>query len=307
LMIPPGKVKGDRLGKVAIGFSSIFWNTAWTHRQPPHTLGILCDPQHPALKCFPTEFHSNWQWWYLVSRAGAMILDDLPPQLRPTVQVIDDWVTARRLGLVFEAKLGKGRLLVCSLDLHGDLDGNPVARQMLQSLLQYMAGDRFQPESEVTAAQIRGLMTPPSALRRLGAKVLRADSEDRETGHLAAHAIDGDPATIWHTKWDPAPDPMPHELVLELAREVTLQGLTYLPRQDMSNGRIAECEIYCSSDADHWGAPAATAQWANTDQLQTVTFQTPVKGRFVRLVIKSEVKQNPFAAIAELDVVADGL
>ena len=307
LLIPPRNVRGDKLGRVAIGFSSIFWNTAWTHRQPPHTLGILCDPQHPALADFPTEFCSNWQWWYLVSRAGAMLLDDLPPQLRPTVQVIDDWVTARRLGLVFEAKLGKGRLLVCSLDLRRDLDVNPVARQMLHSLLHYMAGERFQPELQVTAAQIRGLMAPPSALRRLGAKVLRVDSEDRATGNVAAQAIDGDPATIWHTKWDPAPDPMPHEFVLDLGREAILKGLTYLPRQEMSNGRIAECEIYCTSAADNWGTAAATVQWPNTDQLQTVLFPAAVKARMVRLVIKSEVKHNPFAAIAELDVIVDGL
>ncbi|MFO0892466.1 MAG: glycoside hydrolase family 2 TIM barrel-domain containing protein [Isosphaeraceae bacterium] len=103
LLIPPGQAREDRLGKVALGFSSIFWNTAWTRRQPPHTLGILCDPSHPALAGFPTESHSNWQWWYLLNRADALILEDLPRELRPVVQVVDDWVTNRRLGLVIEA------------------------------------------------------------------------------------------------------------------------------------------------------------------------------------------------------------
>jgi hypothetical protein len=158
LMIPPDRVKGDALGKVALGFSSIFWNTAWTSRQPPHTLGILCDPKHPAFAAFPTEYHSNWQWWYLVSRAGAMILDGLPPALRPTVQVIDDWFTNRRLGLVFEANADGGRVLVTSIDLKTDLDQNIVARQMLHSLLIYMASDRFRPAVELTADQIRALV-----------------------------------------------------------------------------------------------------------------------------------------------------
>jgi hypothetical protein len=144
---------------VALGFSSIFWNTAWTRRQPPHTLGILCDPGHPALDGFPTESHSDWQWWYLVSRAGAMILDGLPKDLRPTVQVIDDWFTNRRLALVFEARVGKGRLLVTSIDLTTGLDQNVVARQMRRSLLDYMAGDRFNPTVELTPAQVRGLLT----------------------------------------------------------------------------------------------------------------------------------------------------
>ena len=150
LFAPPGRVRGDALGRVELGFSSIFWNTAWTSRQAPHTLGILCDPAHPALAAFPTEAHSNWQWWYLVSRAGAMILDGLPAGLRPTVQVIDDWFTSRRLGLVFEARVGKGRLLVSSIDLDSDLGANPVARQMRHSLLAYAASDKFQPSVEVS-------------------------------------------------------------------------------------------------------------------------------------------------------------
>ena len=53
LLIPPGRVKGDQSAKVELGFSSIFWNTAWTRRQPPTTLGILCDPKHPALGGVP--------------------------------------------------------------------------------------------------------------------------------------------------------------------------------------------------------------------------------------------------------------
>jgi GH18 family chitinase len=160
LLVPPGRVRGDGLGRVELGFSSIFWNTAWTGRQAPHTLGVLLDPRHPALAAFPTEGHSNWQWWYIVSRAGAMILDGLPGELRPTVQVIDDWFTNRRLGLVFEARVGRGRLLVTSIDLEGGLDGNPVARQMRHGLLRYAASERFAPTVDVTLDAIRGLMAP---------------------------------------------------------------------------------------------------------------------------------------------------
>jgi Glycosyl hydrolases family 2, sugar binding domain/Glycosyl hydrolases family 2/Glycosyl hydrolases family 2, TIM barrel domain len=166
-LIPPARVAPDKKsGKVALGFSSIFWNTAWTHRQAPHTLGILCNPKHPLFEAFPTDGYSNWQWWYLITRAGAMILDDLPPKLRPAVQVIDDWFTARKLGLVFEAKVGAGRLLVCSIDLNGDLEANPVARQFRYSLLRYMASGRFKPRTEVTLDQLRKLVLPASDARQ---------------------------------------------------------------------------------------------------------------------------------------------
>src|SRR5262249_33885484 len=145
-------------GKVALGFSSIFWNTTWTRRQPPHTLGILCDPAHPALAGFPTDAHSNWQSWYLISRADALILDGLPRELGPIVRVIDDWVTSRKLGLVFEARVGSGKLLACSIDLERGLEANPVARQLRASLLRYMAGDRFEPRVELAIEQVKSLM-----------------------------------------------------------------------------------------------------------------------------------------------------
>jgi len=158
LEIPPQHVKGDRRGQVALGFSSIFWNTAWTGRQPPHTLGILCNPEHAALVGFPTQYHSNWQWWYVISRAGAMILDDLPAELNPIVQVIDDWATNRKLGLVLEAKMGHGKMLICSIDLESDLDGNPVARQLRHSLLSYMTSSHFTPTVTLSDEQLRTLI-----------------------------------------------------------------------------------------------------------------------------------------------------
>jgi hypothetical protein len=89
-----------------------------------------------------------------------MILDGLPQALRPTVQVIDDWFTNRRLGLVFEARVGKGRLLVTSIDLGRDLEADPVARQMRHSLLRYAASDRFTPEVELSPDAVRALVTP---------------------------------------------------------------------------------------------------------------------------------------------------
>jgi hypothetical protein len=142
------------------GFSSIFWNTAWTSKQPPHTLGVLCSPAHPALRLFPTEYHSNWQWWDLVSHSRAMVLDSLPSSLRPVVQLVDDWFTNRKLGLVFEAKVGKGAILVCSIDLNTQINERPVARQFLQSLERYIAGSEFAPKERVEFASLSRLFKP---------------------------------------------------------------------------------------------------------------------------------------------------
>ncbi|MCC9074632.1 glycoside hydrolase [Litorilinea aerophila] len=156
---PAASVRGD----VALGFSSVFWNTAWTNGQPPHTLGILCDPAHPVFAHFPTEYHSNWQWWELIHGAGAMVLDGLPPALRPLIQPIDTWFEARRLGLLFEARVHGGRLMVCSMDLRHDLEKRLVARQMWHSLVVYLGSPAFDPQVEVPADAIRGLFREPPA------------------------------------------------------------------------------------------------------------------------------------------------
>lgn len=160
LTLPRESIRNFDTAPVRLGFSSIFWNTAWTERQPPTTLGILCDPKHPALAEFPTDYCSNWQWWYLIHRAGALRLDGLSRNFEPIVRVIDDWVTARPLGLVIEAKVGKGRIIVCGFDLAGDLSRDPVGRQMRQTLLDYMVSKKFRPVTEVSFEQLRGLAIP---------------------------------------------------------------------------------------------------------------------------------------------------
>ena len=158
LALGKGRVSKKCGGDVALGFSSIFWNTAWTSGQAPHTLGILCDPSHPALAEFPTEFYSDWQWWDLIAHAGVMILDSISYALRPIVRVVDDWNTNRQLALLLEARVGAGRLLLCSIDLLHALDRRPEARQFRHSLLRYMNGPSFRPEAEVSYESVHRIV-----------------------------------------------------------------------------------------------------------------------------------------------------
>ncbi len=157
LTLPKGSLKPEYGGNVAIGFSSIFWNTAWTRGQAPHTLGILCNPNHPALADFPTEDHSNWQWWDAMSHAGAINLTAFPAGIRPIVRVIDDWFTNRPLALIFEAKTGKGKILVTGIDFSNGMDHRPEAKQLLYSLERYMTGKEFNPITEVSAEILQKL------------------------------------------------------------------------------------------------------------------------------------------------------
>ena len=90
--------------------------------------------------------------------APALQMDALPPALRPLVQPIDTWFEARRLALLFEAQVGAGKLMVCSMDLASDLDQRLVARQMRASVLHYMQSDAFAPVQAVNPGQLSTLI-----------------------------------------------------------------------------------------------------------------------------------------------------
>ena len=76
----------------------------YTPLNQPGTMGIFCDPTHPALADFPTEMHSNWQWWNICKNATTMELDSLKNNMQPIVRMVDNFYKNRNLGLLFEVK-----------------------------------------------------------------------------------------------------------------------------------------------------------------------------------------------------------
>ncbi|ASB49766.1 sugar-binding domain-containing protein [Alkalitalea saponilacus] len=157
LLLAAGNVEKGK--DVVQYFRPVFWNTSWFQMRPPHTLGILTNPNHLAMADFPTDFHSNLQWWELLHNQQVMNLDNFPAEFKPIVQPIDTWFINRKLGLVFEVRVGEGRLLVCSADLDSDLDNRIVARQMRHSLMNYMLSDDFNPAITVDPDLVAELFT----------------------------------------------------------------------------------------------------------------------------------------------------
>ncbi|WP_141501620.1 sugar-binding domain-containing protein [Paenibacillus luteus] len=123
---------------------------------PPGTLGILCDPAHPSLSDFPTSSHAEWQWWHLMKNSRAIVLDEAGPDYRPIVQVIDNVARQQKLGILFEAKVGNGNLMICSIDLWSQQD-RPEAQQLLYSLLHYCNSEQFIPQATWTEEYVETL------------------------------------------------------------------------------------------------------------------------------------------------------
>jgi hypothetical protein len=254
------------------------------------------------LATFPNKGVSDWQWRELCAGATTFNLTGAPSGFLPIVQPVPDFHYNALLGHVFEAKVGNGYLLVCGYDLTTNLAARPAARQFRRSLLRYIGSSAFRPTVELPWSWIESRCRA-AGLSQRGAKVIQVSSEDRANGHGAANVLDGGPATFWHSRWEPQSDPMPHELVIDLGRELTLRGITCLPRQDQSNGRIAQAEVFCSTNGESWGSAVGAALWSNSEKVQTIEFGQTTTARYLKLAIKSEVNGNPFAALAELEVV----
>jgi hypothetical protein len=122
----------------------------------PGTLGLWIHQDHPLFDGFPTESYSQWHWWHIVQNATPVILNDLPKAFRPIVQVIDNPMRCARIGLIFEANVGKGKLLVCSSQLD-QCDDDPAAHLLRIHLLRYAESDRFLPGEELTLGELQTL------------------------------------------------------------------------------------------------------------------------------------------------------
>lgn len=164
-----GKVFLNGAGKVVKGkeiiqnFTPVFWNTSWFKMRPPHTLGFVCDPKHPMFADFPTAYYSQMEWWDVLKVAQVMHLEDFPLSFRPIVQPIDTWFLNRRLAFIFEAKVGKGSIIVSSADLSPETGADrPAARQLYYSIIKYMNSAQFKPTTEIPAGTIDDLFKVPS-------------------------------------------------------------------------------------------------------------------------------------------------
>jgi hypothetical protein len=162
-----------------IRFANVFWSPFWVSNQPMSS-GLVIDTGHPSLAHFPTDTHSNWHWWELLSiveeveyteeelfrgngvlsPARAVVLNDLPAELVPIIQVIDQPLRNNREAVLFEAAVGRGRLLVCTLDVDSHLERRIVARQLRYSLLSYAASERFRPAVEVRPEVLEFILSP---------------------------------------------------------------------------------------------------------------------------------------------------
>ena len=157
-----GSVLLTAAGHITLGsdvkqtYLPVFWNTSWFKMRPPHTTGAYIDATHPLFSHgFPTDTWANLNWWELLNKAQVMNLMYLPADYQSPIQPIDTWHVSRKLGMLIEARVGKGRLLMTTMDISNDLSSRHVARQMRKAILSYMQSPDFQPKLTLTEQDVR--------------------------------------------------------------------------------------------------------------------------------------------------------
>ena len=156
-------------------FQTDYWNyrmfktISENNKKPvsPGTLGIFTDPKHPIFKGFPTEMHTNWQWFPIIKASHPMILDNTGKDYLPIVQVIDNIERNHKLGLIFEFAIGKGKLLVSMADLE-KAASYPEGRAFYKSILEYMTSKDFSPNTHITFEDFQKLMATPVVEGKIG-------------------------------------------------------------------------------------------------------------------------------------------
>jgi hypothetical protein len=125
-----------RRNGIEMGFYPVFWSPVHFETKTP--CGLICDKTHPALAGFPTEAHSDFQWYELTRESFALEVDEVADWLTPIVSAVPNFFHNRRLGVVFELPILAGRLLVCTLPLRERAGESPAAAALLKSLFSYV-------------------------------------------------------------------------------------------------------------------------------------------------------------------------
>jgi len=286
-----------------------FWTVFWGRGLFPHIprpMGIYCDPAHPAMAAFPTRSYSQFQWYSLLTGSFAMNLNNLPFDFEPVVYMIDDFNECHRLGLILEAKVGKGRLLVSTLNLGKEGRRTLAQRQMLKSLLA-RAGDRDAgPAPSLSVEQIDQLLVSarPLNLKRIGGSIAEVSSFN--PGQEKENIVDGSTKTFWHSRYDGGFALPPHYVVIEVPVGNSVTGLSYAAWSGGNdNGHVKRYAVFVSDDGKTWGAPLMKgALKPNVYRDQKIRFPAPTSKPFIKFEVTDAVSLGgqPIAAIGELDV-----
>lgn len=107
-------------------------------------MGQLMDEKHPLFQNFPTEFHTNWQWWPMAVQRAVI----LPQRYETIIAEMDSYAFLRPMAQLLECRCLNGKLLFSSMGLQ-NLQQYPECRALLHAIYCYLDSEEFAPKQQI--------------------------------------------------------------------------------------------------------------------------------------------------------------
>ncbi len=155
--LAPDSTKESMPNSIKAQFTTDFWSVG-TFAGQEGGMGQLIEEKHPLFQDFPTEFHTDWQWWVMAAQRAVI----LPERIKTIVAELDSYAYLRPMAQLLECRCGNGRLFFSSLGLH-NLQQYPECRALLRSIYAYLDSEDFTPANRIGEEVIAGLVAEKSS------------------------------------------------------------------------------------------------------------------------------------------------
>lgn len=262
----------------SLSIRNVFWNSqmgpTWGR-----SVGLMVEKEHPLFRAFSTEGSGGWQWENILEHSRGFDLRGMEG-IAPIVRPIDDWNRSLPLGLIFEARVGNGKLLLVTADLEGDFEERPEAYCLKQSILQYAASEEFQPVTILKPEQIAKKLFPVHRMRKLVQEWTVEDAEVERSVELFSANPN---RSVKIKKAD-----FPVTINITLKKPVEVQGWLYVPEQNdrAHEGFLKDYILEYLDEENNW-RQVVKGLFLNTSLSQKVIFAEKIMARKWRFVITS--------------------
>lgn len=263
----------------ALSHRTVMWNSqmgpTWNR-----TMGIAVREEHPIFQYFATDEAGGWQWEDILRQAKGFHMEGLE-QVTPIVQPIDDWNRSLLQGLIFEAQMSNGSLLVVSANLEGSFEERPAAYTLKRAILRYAASEAFAPRVRADARAIENKLFPMLRMRELTNEIIYEDKAQVRGGGSVVEADPGSSLKL-------VQDDFPAVITIHLIRPVEMEGILYVPEQrDRDHAGFAKDYKLEVRDSSGGWRQMAEGTFLNTSRSQMVLFGEKITGDALRLTVLS--------------------
>lgn len=263
----------------SLSIRNVFWNSqmgpTWGR-----SMGMVVEKKHPIFRHFPTEESGGWQWEDILEHARGFDLRGMEG-LSPIVRSIDDWNRSLPLGLLLEARVGTGKLLLVSADLEGDFEKRPAAFALKQAIMRYAVSEEFSPSYNLEPEQIAEKLFPTGRMETLIEDcTIEGDAEVK--GRMELFSANPN-RSVKIKKMD-----FPVILNITLKKSIAARGWLYLPEQNdrAHEGFVQDYVLEYQDVTNHW-QQAAKGRLLNTGLSQKILFEKEITAQRWRFVINS--------------------